>query len=71
MNLTAFCLGLGTLLVAVALKYIPEEKNNKITSYIVINEDPAEDDHSIIGQMQRKVAGKIKKSETDRMLDSQ
>jgi hypothetical protein len=51
MNLTAFCLGLGTLLVSVALKYIPEEKNNKITSYIVINEDPAEDDHSIIGQM--------------------
>jgi len=44
MNLTAFCLGLGTLIVAVALKYIPEEKNNKITSYIVINEDPAEDD---------------------------
>ena len=70
MNLTATCLGAGTLLVAICLKQIPEDKLNLVSSKLQFNESQSEDGDDYFSAMQRRMQGKIKKSETERLLES-
>lgn len=71
MNLVATCLGAATLLVQLGLKYIPEEIVNKVGAKLSFNENQGDEGEDYFSTMQRRMNGKIIKSETQRLLDSQ
>lgn len=57
MQITALSFGIGSLLVAAGLKFVPEEKIDKIPA--LINEDAvAEGGNDFLGDMQKKMQGK-------------
>lgn len=69
MLITAFAFGVGTLLVAAAVKATPPELAEKMPE--LINEN-AGDGTDFLSVLQRKLQGEqIKRSETERLLDSQ
>lgn len=71
MNLVATCLGAGSLLVGLGLKYIPEPIVNKVGTAFAFNENQGDDGEDYFSTMQRRIQGKVKRSETERLLDSQ
>jgi Ca2+-transporting ATPase len=70
MNLTATCLGFGTILVGLALKQIPEEQVNKVAEKLAFNENQGDEGEDYFSTMQRRMQGKIKKTEAEKLLDS-
>lgn len=69
MILTSVLLGAGSLLVAVILKATPQEWLEKIK--IELNEEGVEDGTDIISRVHEKISCSFKRSETERLLDSQ
>ena len=69
MNIAALSFGLGTIIFASIAKATPEELIAKIPT--LVNEDAVDDGNDILSKMQNKMTGKAKKSETERLLDSQ
>lgn len=69
MNVAALSFGIGTIIIASIVKATPEELVSKIPT--LVNEDAMDDGTDILSKMQNKMGAKVKKSETERLLDSQ
>jgi len=69
MVITAFSFGIGTLLVAPLVKLTPERWLLHIK--LQLQEDPVDNSDDLISRVHQKVTSQFKKSETERLLDSQ
>ena len=69
MFFTTIAFGAGSLLVGVILKATPESWVEKIK--LELDEEGLNEGTDIISKVQNKVMGSLKKSETERLLDSQ
>lgn len=68
MILASFLFGAGSLLVGALLKATPVEWLEKIK--IELNEEGVEEGTDIISRVHEKISGSLKRSETERLLDS-
>jgi len=69
MILTSVLLGAGSLLVSIILKATPEQWVDKIK--IELNEDGQKEGSDFLSSVSSKIQGSFKRSETERLLDSQ
>jgi len=68
MFLTSVLIGAGSLLVGVIIKTTPADLMDKVP--IKINEDNVPEGQDFISKVQGKISGNLKRSETERLLDS-
>jgi hypothetical protein len=69
MHITCYSFGVGSILVGLALKKIPEAHLDKLTK-IPFKEDGGDDTDALSQFTSRMNGGGLQKSETQRLLDS-
>jgi len=69
MILASFIFGAGSLLVGAGLKATPTQWLDKIN--IQLNEEGIDEGQDLITRVHEKISGSLKRSETERLLDSQ